>query len=125
MTLSSAPESSSFESALDEQDADRRARRKATVVTVIGLLLAFAGALLLWLETRAEEVSAIREIPAAQRSELYQSTRRALLAVCDPPRRPAGLEDYCDAQARFIQQFDECDEACRDVARHAARQPRH
>ena len=88
------------------------------------LLLALAAAFLLWLENRAEQVTAIREIPAAQRAELFQSTRQTLLTACTPARRPAGLQTYCDAQARFILQFDECDEACRDLSDSATTQPR-
>lgn len=108
---------------LHGEPVDARAQRTAHATTTLVLSLLLAGVVALVVSRRAEESSAIHEIPAAQRALLYESTRRALETGCRPATRPAGLEDYCDAQARFIVQFEECGTGCRALAQQASRQP--
>lgn len=104
-------------------DDERRAQRKATIVTVLVLLLGLAAVFLLWLSHRAQESDALRAIPLQQRRELFDITRQALLSVCAPESRPAGLDEYCQEQASFLLKFDECDTSCRQLVERSIPQP--
>jgi hypothetical protein len=116
----SNPSLSSLGPTWDDQGIERR----ASIVTIIGLTLALMAAFALWFWTRAEEASAIRDLPESQRTALFESTSRALVAVCDPMQRPPVLDAYCSYQASLILQFDQCEDSCRELARRAGQQPR-
>jgi hypothetical protein len=79
-------------------------------------------ALCLW--SRADESSAIRSMPDAERHVLYQSTLDTLHYACAPTNSNDSLQGFCDDQARFIVQFPECDSQCLSDATRARAQPR-
>jgi hypothetical protein len=124
LTLGSVRYSTPSPSSLEPTWEDQGVERRASAITIIGLTLALMAAFALWFWTRAEEASAIRALPESQRTNLFDSTRRALVAVCDPVQRPPAFDAYCSSQAGLILQFDQCDDACRELARRAGQQPR-
>ena len=107
----------------EAEPVDQAAQRKATVVTVSLLLLAAIVCVALWRWSRDDETSAIRTLPAPDRRALFDGTLRTLASVCDPQRRPTGLDGYCNEQAIFIAQFPECEAACRTLVKGARRPP--
>jgi hypothetical protein len=57
---------------------------------------------------------ALAALPAAQREVAYAKTLSAFEAMCVSPA--IGLEAQCRTQARFLLDFPECDEHCRQLA---------
>jgi hypothetical protein len=116
--------SSTASARLDETEPlDQAAQRRATVVTVIFLLLVTIACVVLWRWSQNDEPSAIRALPTPDRQALFDGTLRAL-SVCDPQKRPPGLEGFCNTQAIFIVQFPECRTACLALAKAARTPPR-
>ena len=83
----------------------------ASVVGGLGLF--WAGATL----SRREETAEIRSLPAVQRQRLYARTLDELSTICRGAAATSGeLRDHCAAQARFVLELPECDDACQSVA---------
>jgi hypothetical protein len=86
-----------------------------------GLLGVFLGAgavaalIGLWDWSIGGQRLALRALPAAERTALYQRTLENLRAICGAAP-PSGLESFCRDQARLALVFDECDDACRSLA---------
>ena len=89
--------------------------RKQIGVGVLAILCVL-GAFWLWIWLRGDEARGIRALPPEVRAGLYQRTLANLREVCGA-RAPVGLESYCEQEARFAVQFDECDSACFALAR--------
>ncbi|HTO71513.1 MAG TPA: hypothetical protein VMR31_16755 [Myxococcota bacterium] len=85
----------------------------------IVLVLAAFG---IWQWTYGEERRALRDLAPEARAALYQRTLENLRAVCGDAK-PWGLELYCAHEARFAMQFEECDVACRELARAEQHRP--
>ncbi len=79
------------------------------------VLLALAGALLLWIWSKQSEQRAIQALPEAERQGLHRRTLEDLTSVC-AATHSSDLDQYCERQARFILHFPECDDACRQLA---------
>lgn len=111
-------------SATPTDDASERAANLKASLAVAAILIALAtGTVILWLWSRADEARGLLELPARERQELFEATRRTLQSVCVPKRRIVDLEDYCREQAIFIRRFPDCDAACEELAQHAGSQP--
>ncbi len=93
--------------------SERRARW-ILVASVLGALGFFwAGATL----SRREETVGIRSLPAAERQSLYARTLEELSTICRDTAATGGeLHDHCVAQARFMLELPECDDACQSAA---------
>jgi len=89
-------------------------RQKWTLLAVVATVIAAAA---LWLWPDASEQEAIRELPQAERRELYERTLRTLETSCNPRSLPEGLEAFCRDQSEFIVQFPECEGSCRAIAK--------
>jgi hypothetical protein len=107
----------------EPEPLDQAAQRKATIVTVLLLLVAAITCVVLWRWSRNDEASAIRTLPMSDRRSLFEGTLRTLESVCDPQTRPPGLDGYCNEQAIFVRQFPECEAACLALAKGARRPP--
>src|SRR6187551_2759400 len=103
----------------DPEALDQAAQHKASAVVIVILLLAAIGCVVLWHWSRDDEATAIRALPAADRRALFEGTLRTLQSVCDAQRRPPGLDGFCNEQAIFVEQFSECETACRALAKAA------
>lgn len=103
---------------LDESHAsiERRERKARAIVgtSILGALAMFwAGATL----SQHEQSASIRSLPASQRQSLYTRTLDELTGICRAPAAATGeLHDHCVAQARFVMQLPECDDACQSAA---------
>jgi hypothetical protein len=107
----------------DPEPLDQAAQRKASALVIVILLVAAIGCVILWHWTRADEPTAIRALPTADRRALFEGTLRTLQSVCDAQRRPPGLDGFCNEQAIFVEQFPECEAVCRALAKAARTQP--
>lgn len=85
-------------------------RRVAVIVALFAVLIAVVAA---WSVRENVQRDALLEMPAQARGRLYERTLHTLQVDCDPAKRPRGLDTYCADQAAFIQQFPECDQACK------------
>lgn len=91
---------------------ERRSRFILVASVLGGLGFFWAGATL----SRREETVGIRSLPAAQRQSLYARTLDELSTICREPAAAGGqLHDHCVAQARFVLELPECDDACQSV----------
>lgn len=86
------------------------------------VVIAAAGALLLWIWSQQSEKRAIEALPEVERQSLYRRTLEDLQSVC-AASHASDLDEHCARQGRFILQFPECDEACRGLARRQLRMP--
>lgn len=91
-------------------------------LTVSVALLVAAGALLLWIWSQQSEKRAIQALPEVERRSLFGRTIEDLRSVC-ATGHAGDLEEHCSRQGRFILQFPECDEDCRELARRLLRMP--
>jgi cytochrome b pre-mRNA-processing protein 3 len=82
-------------------------------VSPIGLLavalVAAAISLLVWCS--GQERRAIGKMEAADRRALFEETLAGFHTLCEPLQQEA-LRPRCRAEAEFLLQFPECDEAC-------------
>jgi hypothetical protein len=101
--------------------APRTASGRYWLVASMALIVA-AGALLLWIWSQQSEKRAIQALPDAERNSLYRRTLEDLQSVC-AVGHASDLDEHCARQARFILQFPECEEACRELARRQQRIP--
>jgi cytochrome b pre-mRNA-processing protein 3 len=83
-----------------------------SAVVVVGMLSALA---LIWIWNQGHEDRAIEALPDGERRALYSRTLEDLRAVCKTARS-SDLDLHCEAQARFILKFPDCDESCRKLA---------
>jgi hypothetical protein len=64
-----------------------------------------------------DEADGINELTPANRLSLYQRTLDEVQTPCRESAASSGaLRDHCVAQARFVEQFPECTDACRRSA---------
>jgi cytochrome b pre-mRNA-processing protein 3 len=84
-----------------------------SAVVVVGMLTAIA---VIWIWTQGRENRAIEALPDAERRALYSRTLEDLRTVC-ATSHSSDLDLHCEAQARFILKFPECDAACQRLAR--------
>ena len=91
-------------------------------LTVSVVLLVAAGGLLLWIWSQQSEKRAIQALPDVERAALYQRTLEDLQSVC-VTSHASDLDEHCARQGRFILQFPECDEACRELAQRQLGMP--
>jgi hypothetical protein len=61
------------------------------------------------------EGKAIRDLPQRDREALYGRTLETLRTVCSNSRGDS-LSDFCQAQAKFVSEFPECDPGCQELA---------
>jgi cytochrome b pre-mRNA-processing protein 3 len=83
-----------------------------SAVVVVGMLAAIAA---IWIWNQGREERAIEALSDTERRALYQRTLEDLRAVCSTAHA-SDLDLHCEAQARFILKFPECDEPCRQLA---------
>src|SRR5947199_4639184 len=102
----------------DDSRADvscnERKARWFVVATILGALGMFwAGTTL----SQREETAGIRSLPSAERQSLYARTLEELSTICRDGAASGGeLRDHCVAQARFVLELPECDDACQRAA---------
>jgi len=90
-------------------------RGKQLTVGLLAIVFVL-GAFWAWIWLRGDEARGLRALQPDVRAALYQRTLANLRKVCGPGA-PSGLESFCEHQARFAVQFDECDSACFSLAR--------
>jgi hypothetical protein len=78
---------------------------------ILGVLL-IAALVFFLVRALTAERRAIQEMDPQARAALFQETWQGFQALCQPQADPA-LSGRCEQQARFLQEFPECDEACR------------
>lgn len=76
----------------------------------------------IWIWNQYSEERALRALPEAQRRALYLRTLADLESVCAHPHG-SDLDGHCRAQAEFMLQFAECDDACRQLAHRQLQTP--
>jgi hypothetical protein len=81
----------------------------------IAVAVALLGLAVYWVWQKEAERRAVRNLPPAERSALFQRTLQNVQSVCVQPRD--GLSDYCESQANFLAAFPECDAACDTMVR--------
>jgi hypothetical protein len=92
---------------------ERKARWILSGSILGGLALFGAGVTL----SRREESAGIRLLPATERQTLYARTLDELSTICRGVAATGGeLHDHCVAQARFVLELPECDDACQRAA---------
>jgi hypothetical protein len=101
----------------DPRAAAARNERKARwvlIASITGALgLFWAGATL----SRREDTAGIRSLSNRERQSLYARTLDDLTTICRAPAAASGdLRDHCAAQARFVVELPECDDACQRAA---------
>jgi cytochrome b pre-mRNA-processing protein 3 len=89
-------------------------------VPAVALLLAVV---VFWPGGLAAERKALIRMPAEERRELYDETRRNAESLCAGAHRERALIGRCERTAEFLQAFPECDEACVAFARAQRREP--
>ena len=92
----------------------RRLDRLPTWVKWTALVVAMAGAILLWAHSEGAERRAIRDMPAPERNALLARTVQNLNSICSPPDN--ALRDFCREQAHLALEFQDCDRACQELA---------
>jgi hypothetical protein len=83
-------------------------------VKALAVPLAIGAGLALYLYWAGSEQRAIRDLPVAERRELFGRTLKNLQSLCSPAQE--SLRSFCSDQARLALEFPECDRACRDLA---------
>jgi len=81
-----------------------------------------AGIAIAAVRTPSAEQRALSRMPPDERGKVYARAMENVKALCGQGPRTDALERECAEQIRFVLQFPECDDACRDIAR--MRQPR-
>lgn len=84
-------------------------------------LLVLLSCLALWAWSETSQRREILRLPAQERQAVYARTLEELETLCEDSGNT--LRTHCRAQALFIVQFPECDDACRGVASKHLAQP--
>src|SRR4051812_42835950 len=82
-------------------------------LVVIALVISALLAVLAW--QVGAEGRAIRALPLLERGQLYAQEVANFRALC--LHAPDALSEPCQAKAHLLQEFPECDEACRALTR--------
>jgi len=96
--------------------ASRRGRKSRWILAssiLGGLALLWAGATL----SRREDRAGVHSLARAKSQSLYAHTLEELSTICrDDAAGDGELRDHCVAQARFVLELPECDDACQRTA---------
>jgi hypothetical protein len=92
-------------------------------VFVAGVVVFSAALVLVGLSLAAQQThrgpAEIARTPPAERAAWVSRALTDVTAGCTPgPRVPSLLRQHCQAQARFLLAFPECDAGCRAIAAH-------
>jgi hypothetical protein len=91
-----------------EQPSLAHPRWLELLILVPAILL--GSALVFWALTAEER--ALRKMEPSARAALFSQTWRGFQSLCGEAPEP-GLHPRCQEQARFLQRFPECEDACR------------
>lgn len=99
-------------------DGAQHSRRLRPLVLVFVVLGAWTG-LIAWREHRLD--AAIAAMPLATQQTAFRRHRDELATTCVTQPR---LAAHCEAQARFLLHFPQCDDDCQQLARRFLPVPR-
>lgn len=114
LTLPSQPRPGAAERPVLDPVAGERRARWVVLAIVAGALGFFALGAYLDVHDAAD---GMHDLTPAVRSSLYERTLDEVETLCREPAASSGaVREHCVAQARFVEQFPECKDACRRSA---------
>jgi hypothetical protein len=81
---------------------------------LVATLIVVAGIVALWLTLHWQATPQVQQLPERERLELFRRTLDDL-RLC-ATKSGALIPAHCEHQAELVQDFAECDHACRDLA---------